>query len=129
MPNGVAYAEIHDDERATTATEVLRRAVAWFVARNITVVRVLSDNGSAYRSHLWRDTCRELDITREEPTPTGPRPTARSNASTARWATAGRSAGSTPASHNAGRPSRAGSTSTPNTDPTPPSAASRLLPG
>src|SRR3712207_5360157 len=59
----VAYAEIHDDETAATATAVLRRAVGWFAARDVTVRRVLSDNGSAYRSHLWRDICHELGIT------------------------------------------------------------------
>ena len=58
----VAYAEIHDDETAATAVGVLRRAVAWFAARGVTVERVLSDNGSAYRSHAWRDTCAELGI-------------------------------------------------------------------
>jgi transposase InsO family protein len=58
----VAYAEVHDDETAATATGVLRRAVAWFGARGITVQRVLSDNGSAYVSHLWRDTCAELGL-------------------------------------------------------------------
>ena len=58
----VAYAEIHDDETAATAIGVLRRAVAWFAARGVTVERVLSDNGSAYRSHAWRDTCPELGI-------------------------------------------------------------------
>ena len=59
----VAYAEIHDDETAATAAAVLRRAVAWFAVRGVTVERVLSDNGSAYASHLWRDTCAELGIT------------------------------------------------------------------
>jgi transposase InsO family protein len=58
----MAYAEIHDDETAATATGVLRRAVAWFAARDVAVQRVLSDNGSAYRSHLWRDVCAELGI-------------------------------------------------------------------
>jgi transposase InsO family protein len=58
----VAYAEIHDDETAATATGVLRNAVAWFAARGITIERVLSDNGSAYVSHLWRDVCAELGI-------------------------------------------------------------------
>jgi transposase InsO family protein len=58
----VAYAEIHDDETAATAIGVLRRAVAWFADRGITVERVLSDNGSAYRSHAWRDACLELGI-------------------------------------------------------------------
>ena len=46
----VAYAEICADEKADTAIGVLRRAVAWFADRGVTVERVLSDNGSAYRS-------------------------------------------------------------------------------
>lgn len=58
----MAYAEIHTDEKAITATAVLRRAVAWFAERGVTVHRVLSDNGSAYKSYLWRDTCAELGI-------------------------------------------------------------------
>jgi transposase InsO family protein len=58
----VAYAEIHDDETAATAAAVLRRATAWFADREVVIKRVLSDNGSAYRSHLWRDTCTELGI-------------------------------------------------------------------
>jgi transposase InsO family protein len=58
----VAYAEIHDDETAATAVGVLRRAVGWFAMRGVTVERVLSDNGSCYRSHAWRDACAELQI-------------------------------------------------------------------
>ncbi len=58
----VAYAEIHDDETAATAIGVLRRAIAWFAARGVTTERVLSDNGSAYKSHAWRDACHELGI-------------------------------------------------------------------
>jgi transposase InsO family protein len=58
----VAYAEIHSDEKAETAVGVLKRAVSWFADRGVTVERVLSDNGSAYKSHLWRDTCAELGI-------------------------------------------------------------------
>jgi transposase InsO family protein len=68
----VAYAEVHDDETAATATAVLRRAVAWFAARDVTVTRVLSDNGSAYKSHLWRDTCAELGITPKRTRPYRP---------------------------------------------------------
>lgn len=68
----VAYAEIHDDETAATAVGVLYRAVAWFAARGVTVERVLSDNGSAYRSNLWRDTCAELDITAKKTRPYRP---------------------------------------------------------
>ncbi len=68
----VAYAEVHDDETAATATGVLRRAVAWYAARGVTTQRVLSDNGSAYRSHLWRDTCAELGITPKRTRPYRP---------------------------------------------------------
>jgi transposase InsO family protein len=68
----VAYAEIHDDETAATASAVLHRAVAWFAARGVVVERVLSDNGSAYRSFLWRDTCVELGITAKRTRPYRP---------------------------------------------------------
>ena len=68
----VAYAEIHDDETAATASGVLRRAVTWFAARGVTVERVLSDNGPCYRSHAWRDTCRELGITHKRTRPYRP---------------------------------------------------------
>lgn len=58
----VAYAEIHDDEQAQTAIGVLTRAVAWFAEHGIHVESVLSDNGSCYRSHAWRETCHTLGI-------------------------------------------------------------------
>jgi transposase InsO family protein len=58
----VVYAEIHDNELAVTAIGVLRRAVSWFAARGVVVERVLSDNGSAYKSHAWRHACAELGI-------------------------------------------------------------------
>lgn len=69
----IAYAEVHDDETALTAVGVLRRAVAWFAARGVRVERVLSDNGSAYKSHLWRDVCLdELGITVKKTRPYRP---------------------------------------------------------
>jgi transposase InsO family protein len=68
----VAYAEIHDDETAATAVHVLRNAVAWYAERGVTTRRVLSDNGSAYKSHLWRDTCAELGITVKKTRPYRP---------------------------------------------------------
>jgi transposase InsO family protein len=68
----VAYAEIHDDEKKETATLVLRNAVAWFAARGVVVERVLSDNGSAYKSHFWRDVCAELGIVHKRTQPYRP---------------------------------------------------------
>jgi transposase InsO family protein len=68
----VAYAEIHDDEKAVTAVAVLHRAVTWFAERGVTVERVLSDNGSAYVSHLWRDSCAELGVEHKRTRPRRP---------------------------------------------------------
>jgi transposase InsO family protein len=68
----VVYAEIHDDELAATAVAVLRRAVTWFNARGVQIERVISDNGSAYKSHTWRDTCHELGITVKKTRPYRP---------------------------------------------------------
>ena len=58
----VAYTEVHDDGTAVTAAGVLYRAVDWFGQSGVTIERVLSDNGGAYRSHLWRGTCEALSI-------------------------------------------------------------------
>jgi transposase InsO family protein len=56
--------------------------VSWFAALGVTVEGVLSDNGSAYKSHLWRDTCRELNIKAKKTPPIGHRPTAKLSGST-----------------------------------------------
>ncbi len=68
----IAYAEIHADEKAVTAVGVLQRAVAWFADHGVTVERVLSDNGPAYKSHAWRETCTELGITPKKTRPYRP---------------------------------------------------------
>ena len=69
----VAYAEIHDDETAATAVAVLL-STRWpgSPQRGVIVQRVLSDNGSAYRSYLWRDTCADLGITPKRTRPYRP---------------------------------------------------------
>jgi transposase InsO family protein len=67
-----AYAEICTDEKAATAIGVLRRAQAWFADRGVTVERVLSDNGPAYRSRAWRETCASLGITPKRTRPYRP---------------------------------------------------------
>jgi transposase InsO family protein len=67
-----AYVEICGDEKAGTAAGVLHRAVAWFAEHGVTVERVLSDNGGAYRSHAWRDACTTLAITPKRTRPYRP---------------------------------------------------------
>ena len=58
----LAYAEVLSDEKATTAIAFLRRAVAFFASYRITVQRLLTDNGSAYRSAIHAIACRTLHI-------------------------------------------------------------------
>ena len=68
----VAYAEICADEKAETAIGVPLRAVSWFADRDVSVERVLSDNGSAYKSPSWRDACAEPGITTKKTRPYRP---------------------------------------------------------
>jgi transposase InsO family protein len=49
----LAYSEIHADERKETAVAFWKRAVKFFKTHGITIKRVLTDNGSCYRSRLW----------------------------------------------------------------------------
>jgi transposase InsO family protein len=66
----VAYTEILGAENALDCSEFLHRATRWFAEElGVVVERVLTDNGTGYRSHLWRDTCNELGIvhTRTKP--------------------------------------------------------------
>jgi transposase InsO family protein len=58
----LAYVEVLADERGETSSAFLRRAVAWFAERGVKVERVMTDNGSAYRSVIHAATCRELGI-------------------------------------------------------------------
>jgi transposase InsO family protein len=68
----MAYAEIKPDEKAATAIAVLQNAVTWFAEHGVTVERVLSDNGSAYRSFAWREACTEMRITPKRTRPYRP---------------------------------------------------------
>jgi transposase InsO family protein len=52
----LAYSEALDDETAATAIVFLDHAAAYFASHGIDhIERVLTDNGSAYISHAWRD--------------------------------------------------------------------------
>jgi transposase InsO family protein len=58
----LAYAEVLRDENAATAVAFLRRALAFYRRHGITVERVLTDNGSPYRSAIHALACRALGI-------------------------------------------------------------------
>ncbi|MFC7931937.1 IS481 family transposase [Streptomyces cinereoruber] len=52
----LAYSEVLPDERKHTAAAFWQRANAFFQAHGITVKRVLTDNGSCYKSKLFTQT-------------------------------------------------------------------------
>jgi transposase InsO family protein len=54
----LAYAEVLPNERKETTTAFLSRALDHFQALGISVARIMTDNGSAYRSYLIADLCR-----------------------------------------------------------------------
>ncbi len=66
------YVELLPDEKRYTATGFLLRALRAFRDRGITVQRVLTDNGSAYRSRPFRKACRWLRIATKRTRPYHP---------------------------------------------------------
>ena len=58
----VSCASVAVDEREATAVAFLKATVAFFAVRGITVQRVMTDNGSAYRSRAFAATCAALGV-------------------------------------------------------------------
>jgi transposase InsO family protein/transposase len=58
----LAYVEVLDDEKATSAVAFLRRAIAFYSRYGIRVERLITDNGSAYRSTVHAIACRVLGV-------------------------------------------------------------------
>src|SRR3954469_14888384 len=69
----LAYVEVLDDEKASTAIGFLSRAIAFYAAHGITVQRVMTDNGSPYVSHAHRIACHQLGIRHLRTRPYRPR--------------------------------------------------------
>jgi transposase InsO family protein len=68
----LAYVEVLSDEKATNAAAFLARAVAFYADHGITVQRVLTDNGPAYRSTIHALACRTLGIAHRRTRPYRP---------------------------------------------------------
>jgi transposase InsO family protein len=58
----LAYAEVLDNEKATTAIAFLHRARAFFARYGITIEAILTDNGPAYLAAIHALACRQLGI-------------------------------------------------------------------
>jgi transposase InsO family protein len=68
----LAYTEILPDERKESAVAFLERSLAWFASLGVTVERVMTDNGSAYRSHAFREACETARVKHKRTRPYTP---------------------------------------------------------
>jgi len=59
----LAYAEVLANEQGETTAGFLKRALIFFRRHHIKVKRILTDNGSAYRSHVFLELCQARSIT------------------------------------------------------------------
>lgn len=69
----LAYAELLPSERQEDAVAFLGRTVSWYREQGVTVQSVLTDNGTAYRSHRWRASCAALGLRHLRTRPYTPR--------------------------------------------------------
>ncbi|WP_412093723.1 integrase core domain-containing protein [Bordetella pertussis] len=58
----VAFTDIPPDERFPSAVQFLKDAVAYYQRLGVTIQRLLTDNGSAFRSRAFAALCHELGI-------------------------------------------------------------------
>jgi len=58
----LSFTQIHPDEKAVSAVAHLKAAVSWYASMGVTVQRVMTDNGSCYKSHAFKAVCAELGL-------------------------------------------------------------------
>jgi transposase InsO family protein len=58
----VAFVEVMADQRKDSAIAFLKAAVAHYAKFGIRIERVMTDNGSCYRSKAFRSACKRLDL-------------------------------------------------------------------
>ena len=69
----LAFTEILPDEKKASAIGFLDRALAWFACHGVSVERVMTDNGSAYRSQDFRAACARAGLRHIRTRPYTPR--------------------------------------------------------
>ena len=58
----IGFSELYGDERRESAVQFLERTIAYFLSLGVTVKRVLTDNGSAFRSQAFAAACQRLGL-------------------------------------------------------------------
>jgi len=69
----LAYAEVLPRERKENALGFLLRAAAWFRSRGVRIERLMTDNGSAFRSRHFARACQRLGLRHIRTRPYTPR--------------------------------------------------------
>jgi transposase InsO family protein len=58
----VAFVQVMPDQRKESAVAFLEAAVAYYASLGVTIERVMTDNGSCYRSKTFRAACKRLGL-------------------------------------------------------------------
>src|SRR6185295_4376101 len=58
----IAFSRVMKDERKQSAIAFLKAAIAYYKSLGVTVQRVMTDNGSCYRSNAFAKACKQLKI-------------------------------------------------------------------
>ena len=58
----IAFAKVMPSERKRSAIAFLKAAIAYYESLGITVIRVMTDNGSCYKSFAFRRLCKRLGL-------------------------------------------------------------------
>lgn len=69
----IAFGQILPDERKESAVAFLTAAITYYANLGVTVTRVMTDNGSCYRSKAFARACRELGLKHIRTRPYTPR--------------------------------------------------------
>lgn len=69
----VTFSQVKVDEKSRSAIAFLKAAVAYYQSLGVTIERVMTDNGSCYKSHAFAKACRRLRIRHIRTKPYTPR--------------------------------------------------------
>ena len=58
----IAFTDIHRDEKAVSAVRFLKACIAYYKRLGVTVTRVMTDNGSCYKSRAFAKACKALKL-------------------------------------------------------------------
>ena len=58
----IAFSQVLPDEKKESAMAFLKAAIAYYGSLGVTVTGVMTDNGSCYKAHAFRDLCKALGL-------------------------------------------------------------------